>query len=63
MIVRPARRDEVDDLYHTGQRPRTYRLPGVCIDCRAPVVWDGKRWLDSPRRRGQGTAHHCGSIG
>lgn len=41
---------------------RTYRLPGVCISCRAAVVWDGKRWLDAPKR-GSGTAHHCGTIG
>lgn len=51
------------DWYEFERTPRTYRLPGVCIACRAPVVWDGKRWLNTPRGRGNGIAHHCGSIG
>ena len=38
---------------------RTYRLPGVCIACRAPVVWDGKRWLQAPVGRGTNRAHEC----
>jgi hypothetical protein len=32
------------------------RLPGVCISCREPVVWNGKHW----RAPGQwGRAHVC----
>ena len=29
------------------------RLPGVCIVCREPVVWTGKRWCrpTNPQRR------------
>jgi hypothetical protein len=35
------------------------RLPGVCIVCREPVVWNGKRWLKAPVGRGIGTKHTC----
>jgi hypothetical protein len=35
------------------------RLPGVCIVCRQPVVWTGKRWEESPRGRGMGRRHAC----
>lgn len=35
------------------------RLPGVCIDCRRHVTWNGKRWLDSPVGRGTGRRHEC----
>jgi hypothetical protein len=33
------------------------RLPGVCVICRAPVVWNGKRWR-APGR-GMGRKHEC----
>lgn len=26
------------------------RVPGVCAICRRPVIFDGKRWVDKPRR-------------
>lgn len=32
------------------------RLPGVCISCREPVVWTGKRWR-APGQYGQ--THRC----
>ena len=59
-----AIRRAANGYFRREARPgRTYRLPGVCIDCRAAVVWDGKRWLNAPRGRGVGKAHHCGTIG
>lgn len=41
---------------------RLIRLPGVCIDCRADVIWNGKRWLDVPVGRGTGRAHKCVQV-
>lgn len=35
------------------------RLPGVCIVCRAPVMWTGKRWQEAPVGLGSGRAHVC----
>gem|GEM_PF-6131841 len=32
------------------------RLPGVCIVCRAPVVWTGKSWKNPGQRSGR---HIC----
>lgn len=31
-------------------------LPGVCIVCRDPVVWSGKRWRNPGQRSGR---HVC----
>lgn len=37
------------------------RLPGVCISCREPVIWTGKRWRVPGR--GTGRTHVCGLTG
>jgi len=36
------------------------RLPGVCIVCRAPVVWTGKSWKNPGQRSGR---HACENGG
>ena len=33
------------------------KLPGVCISCREPVIWTGKRWRVPGR--GMGRLHVC----
>lgn len=33
------------------------RLPGICIVCRNPVLWNGRYWKD--RSRGMGRRHVC----
>ena len=39
------------------------RLPGVCIDCRTPVVYDGFGWHDRYQGREDtdrlGRSHNC----
>lgn len=35
---------------------RPGHLPGVCIVCRADVVWNGKRWRNPGQRSGR---HVC----
>jgi len=36
------------------------RLPGVCIVCRAPVVWTGKQWKAATNLRRE---HECLNAG
>jgi hypothetical protein len=33
---------------------RAYHLPGVCVVCREPVFWNGKRWMATRWRK-----HEC----
>lgn len=42
------RQREVDD--RRRGRPESLGLPGVCIDCHAPLVWNGVSWRTPDRR-------------
>jgi hypothetical protein len=34
------------------------RVPGVCISCREPLIWNGRRW----RAPGAWEAHVCAAV-